>query len=114
MGQLRETTLTFLCVTYYYAAYANYFSQASLPSPESYDETNDYHRLVRQLLDLSSADFRIAANVLEQWFSDEPSFIQNHRLTFLITEGQLVKDLIRTSAQRFEELRAEQAVPPST
>jgi hypothetical protein len=98
---LKDAALTSYYALYYYTAYANFFAQAGLPSIEDFDETNPYHRIVRQLLDLSAADFQLVANALDGWATRDSDLVRHHRLAALGLEGQLVRDLVRSSSQEF-------------
>jgi hypothetical protein len=50
---------------YFYIAQTNYWSQFYLPDASDFDDNNEFHKLVRRMMDISCTDFAHIAKILE-------------------------------------------------
>ena len=58
--------VTCYCLLYFYTAQANFRAQSSMPPIEVFDPKNQFHAMVKRILDMSSVDFNTLANLLTQ------------------------------------------------
>jgi uncharacterized membrane-anchored protein YhcB (DUF1043 family) len=62
--ELIDELLACYVALYYYTALTNYWSQFYLPDKTDFDVTNDFHSVVKRIVDGSEADFQHMGNVL--------------------------------------------------
>jgi len=62
-GLFSELISTYIAI-YYYTALTNYFAQGYLPHTFEFDEKNQFHQLVKRVLDTSQADFRRIEDII--------------------------------------------------
>ncbi len=90
---------------YYYTALTNVTTQALLPGPESYDETDEYHRTMRRIVDSSATDFDHMARTLN---GADPVRLAASRLAHLLAEARdLWRPLIRNTDMVFRSTQAD-------
>jgi hypothetical protein len=61
---LQVEVVTCYCLLYFYTAQANFWAQLSMPPIELFDPKNQFHAMVKRILDMSSVDFNTLANLL--------------------------------------------------
>jgi hypothetical protein len=61
---LRGEVVTCYCLLYFYTAQANFWAQMSLPPIDQFDPKNQFHAMVKRILDMSERDFNTLANLL--------------------------------------------------
>lgn len=64
VGELQAELRTCYIAIYYYAAISNFWSQLYLPAASEFDDTNEFHRMTRQSVDMSATDFNYLAGIL--------------------------------------------------
>ena len=68
---------------YFYTAQTNYWSQYYLPDISEFDSTNNFHALVKRIVDMSCTDFQHMASVLQKC---NPTDLQQNPLSNLFFE----------------------------
>lgn len=57
-------TLKYIIGSYYYSGIANYYAFLNMPAASDYDETNTFHLLNKNVLDVSHSDVQFLRNIL--------------------------------------------------
>ena len=65
-SQDEQIQITLSIVIYFYTAQTNYWSQFYLPKPSEFDRDNQFHQLVKRIIDSSYADFNLSDKILSQ------------------------------------------------
>ena len=68
---------------YFYIAQTNYWSQFYLPSASDFDHADEFHGLVKRIVDMSDTDFRQIAGILSNCDQDR---LSRNTLAHLLTE----------------------------
>ena len=102
----RDAMLGFYFVTYYYTACLNYYLQAHLPERSIYNEMEESHRVIRQILDNSAVDFHGIAGQLDAWSKVAPEYVESHRLKSVGAAGKSMASFVRTAGQLFDQQNA--------
>lgn len=84
---------------YFYIAQTNYWSQYYLPKVCDFKEENEFHTLVRRIVDMSDADFAAMAGILAKC---DQTQLQTNNLAHLLSETKdFWRTRIRSTAQVF-------------
>ena len=95
-GPSREKQIELLIALYFYTAQINCWTQASLPNIDKHDENNSYHRHTKRIVDMSAADFQVAATKLRGF---EPHELTSLPIYPLLEETlKTWRDKVMTSA----------------
>lgn len=70
-----DTIYTLYIALYFYTAHTNYWAQSYFPKASEFDESNNFHQLVRRIIDMSHADFMVIAGILAKF--DQTKLNQN-------------------------------------
>ncbi len=97
--QLLNELLTCYISLYFYTVQTNYWSQQYLPELTEFDEDNQSHVTIRNIIDRSNADFITIAEILS---NVDPTRLENNNLVHLLTETRdMWKDYVRSSVEVF-------------
>ena len=66
VNALREELLISYLIMYFYTAQTNYWSKHYLPKASDFSKEDEYHLLVRRIVDTSAEDFKHVKNILSQ------------------------------------------------
>lgn len=84
---------------YYYAALTNYWAQQGLPPLDKFEETSNYSKAVKRIVDSSYNDFIYLADVLN---NIDPGLIQNCSTFHLLQEvADIWEPLIMDSTEAY-------------
>jgi hypothetical protein len=81
--QLLNEIYTAYIAIYFYCAQTNYWAQFYLPQAKAFDPNDDFHLLVKRIVDLSNSDFTTMANILAKCDQDK---LKNNSLAHLMNE----------------------------
>ena len=59
-----DTIYSFYIILYFYTAQTNYWVQSFFPKASEFDDSNNFHQLVKRIIDMSHADFTTLAGIL--------------------------------------------------
>jgi hypothetical protein len=84
---------------YFYIAQTNYWSQFYLPGAAEFDENDEFHKLVKRVVDMSEADFSHIAGILGKC---DPERLYRNPLAHLLTETKDTwRNRVRSTAEVF-------------
>jgi hypothetical protein len=97
---LKAWNALYLMAIYFYTVHVNILLQGQLPAPADYDEANEQHRFVRQLLDISAADFKSVATHLDNWATADRAYLDSREnLVGYVEMAKRLKSSVKNSNQ---------------
>ena len=91
--------ITLYIVLYFYTAQTNYWAQFYLPSPGDFDVNDQFHQLVRRMVDSSCDDF---GHVAKFFSTVEPGKLNSNSLVNLLNETKNNwRDSVKSTADIF-------------
>ena len=98
--QLINEVVTCYIALYFYTVQTNYWSQQFLPSLNEFDESNDMHKTIQRIVDMSNGDFERIASILANLIKADINRLESNSLIGLLTETRDIwKDYVKSSTE---------------
>lgn len=97
--QLVEEVYSAYIALYFYIAQTNYWSQFYLPNVSDFDSNDEFHNLVKRVVDMSDADFKFIAGILAK--CDQKQLRANNLVHLLDETKDFWRHRVRSTADVF-------------
>jgi hypothetical protein len=99
--ELLKELISCYIALYFYITQTNFWSQFYLPKIEEYDDKNELHNTTKRIVDMSSKDFELIANIL---FKVDQTLLTSNALSHLLFETRdYWKDFVKDSTQVYSD-----------